>query len=211
MWVIGGVLFGVIAAVRKGTIIDRGIVGVLPHPLRLPRVLHRSLPAQVRGDQVGDGRRCPSYTPIAEGGVGAVAARACSCPALTLALLYMAGYVRMTRAFVLESMSEDYVRTARAKGLQVAPGAGQAQHAGRADPAGHHDRPGLRRPAWAARSSPRRCSTTTASASSPSTRTFTYDLPTIIGLVLLLGTFVIVANIIVDVLYAVIDPRVRVG
>ena len=41
--------------------------------------------------------------------------------------------------------------------------------------------------------------------------TVTYDLPTIIGLVLLLGSFVIVANIIVDVLYAVIDPRVRVG
>ena len=29
----------------------------------------------------------------------------------------MAGYVRMTRAYVLESLSEDYVRTARAKGL----------------------------------------------------------------------------------------------
>jgi peptide/nickel transport system permease protein len=39
----------------------------------------------------------------------------------------------------------------------------------------------------------------------------TLDLPTIIGLVLLLGAFVIVANVIVDVLYAVIDPRVRVG
>jgi peptide/nickel transport system permease protein len=39
----------------------------------------------------------------------------------------------------------------------------------------------------------------------------TYDLPTVIGLVLLLATFVIVANIIVDILYAYIDPRVRVG
>ena len=39
----------------------------------------------------------------------------------------------------------------------------------------------------------------------------TYDLPMMVGLVLLLGAFVIVANIIVDVLYAVIDPRVRVG
>ena len=38
-------------------------------------------------------------------------------PGLTLALFFMAGYVRMTRAFVLESMSEDYVRTAQAKGL----------------------------------------------------------------------------------------------
>ena len=33
----------------------------------------------------------------------------------------------------------------------------------------------------------------------------------IVGLVLLLAAFVIVANIIVDMLYAVIDPRVRVG
>jgi peptide/nickel transport system permease protein len=39
----------------------------------------------------------------------------------------------------------------------------------------------------------------------------TYDLPTIVGLVLLLGAFVIVANIVVDILYAFIDPRVRVG
>jgi len=35
--------------------------------------------------------------------------------------------------------------------------------------------------------------------------------PTIIGLVLLLGALVIVANIIVDILYAFIDPRVRVA
>ena len=32
----------------------------------------------------------------------------------------MAGYVRMTRAFVLETMTEDYIRTARAKGLSGA-------------------------------------------------------------------------------------------
>ncbi|MFE6650043.1 ABC transporter permease subunit, partial [Nocardioides sp. NPDC057772] len=38
-----------------------------------------------------------------------------------------------------------------------------------------------------------------------------YDLPTIIGLVLLLGALVIIANIIVDILYAFIDPRVRVA
>ena len=39
-------------------------------------------------------------------------------PAITLALFYMAAYVRITRAFVLESMTEDYIRTARAKGLR---------------------------------------------------------------------------------------------
>jgi peptide/nickel transport system permease protein len=35
------------------------------------------------------------------------------------------------------------------------------------------------------------------------------DLPVITGTVLLAATFVIVANLIVDILYAVIDPRVR--
>jgi peptide/nickel transport system permease protein len=35
------------------------------------------------------------------------------------------------------------------------------------------------------------------------------DLPVLIGLVLVAGTAVIVANIVVDVLYAYIDPRVR--
>jgi peptide/nickel transport system permease protein len=37
------------------------------------------------------------------------------------------------------------------------------------------------------------------------------DLPSTVGIVLLLAGFVIAANIIVDLLYAVIDPRVRVG
>jgi peptide/nickel transport system permease protein len=35
------------------------------------------------------------------------------------------------------------------------------------------------------------------------------DLPVIIGLVLLASAFIVVANIIVDMLYAVLDPRVR--
>ena len=36
-----------------------------------------------------------------------------------------------------------------------------------------------------------------------------YDLPVIVGVVLLVASFVIAANIVVDLLYAVIDPRVR--
>ena len=35
------------------------------------------------------------------------------------------------------------------------------------------------------------------------------DLPVITGTVLVAATFVIVANLVVDILYAVIDPRVR--
>ena len=38
-----------------------------------------------------------------------------------------------------------------------------------------------------------------------------YDLPVIVGTVLFAATFVIVGNLIVDLLYAWIDPRIRLG
>ena len=37
------------------------------------------------------------------------------------------------------------------------------------------------------------------------------DLPVIIGIVLLAAAFIVVANILVDAVYAVLDPRVRLG
>ncbi len=208
MWVTGGVVFGVVAAVRKGTIIDRGIVAAslvfYAFPAFFIGIFLLKFVA-IKWELVPP----PTYTPIAEGGVG-LWLQGLLLPGLTLALLYMAGYVRMTRAFVLESMSEDYIRTARAKGLKK--NRVLVKHSMRAaltplvtliglDFAGLmggaiitetvFNYNGLGKLAVEANQ--------------------TYDLPTIIGLVLLLGTFVIIANIIVDVLYAVIDPRVRVG
>ena len=126
MWMAGGVFFGVLAAVNKGTLIDRGIVAGMPlvfyaFPTFFIGVFLLKFLA-IKWQLVA----IPEYIPIADGGIGALAPRGCSCPALTLALLYMAGYVRMTRAFVLESMSEDYVRTAQAKGLAPRRGAVQA-------------------------------------------------------------------------------------
>ena len=66
---------------------------------------------------MGAGRRSPSYVSDRRRRRLAAGSTSLLLPALTLALFYMAGYVRMTRAFVLESMSEDYIRTAKAKGL----------------------------------------------------------------------------------------------
>ena len=208
MWLAGGVIFGVIAAVKRGTVIDRGIVALSLVFYAFPAFfiglfLLKFVAIKWQWVQV------PTYVSIADGGVAAWAA-CLFLPALTLALLYMAGYVRMTRAFVLESMSEDYIRTARSKGLKSRKVL--VKHSMRAaltplvtlvglDFAGLmggaiitetvFNYNGLGKLAVEANQ--------------------TYDLPTIIGLVLLLGSFVIVANIIVDVLYAVIDPRVRVG
>ena len=55
-------------------------------------------------------------------------------PWVTLAFLYAAPYARLTRAGMLETMSEDYIRTARAKGLQRAHGRRQARRCARRSP-----------------------------------------------------------------------------
>jgi peptide/nickel transport system permease protein len=208
LWITGGVLFGVIAALKRGTFIDRGIVGLSLVAYALPTffvglLLYRIVAIKW---QLVD---TPQYVSIADGGLWAWF-QGLWLPGLTLALFFMAGYVRMTRAFVLESMGEDYLRTATAKGLprrQIV-----FKHSLRAaltplvtmaglDLAGViggaiitesvFNYPGLGKLAVRAATD--------------------QDLPTNVGIVLLLASFVIVANLVVDLLYAVIDPRVRVG
>ena len=53
-------------------------------------------------------------------------------PWIVLALLYMAIYARMTRNNLLETLGEDYIRTARAKGLSERHGDLQARRCARA-------------------------------------------------------------------------------
>lgn len=208
IWITGGVLFGVIAALRKGTIIDRGIVGLSLVFFAFPTFfvglfLYKFI--AIKWELVP----IPSYTPIADGGVFTWA-QGLVLPGLTLALFYMAGYVRMTRAFVLESLSEDYVRTAKSKGLPqrvviykhalraaltplvTMAGLDIASVVGGAIiTESVFNYPGLGKLAV--------------------TATVERDLPITVGVVLIFAAVVILANIIVDVLYAFIDPRVRVG
>lgn len=208
MWLIGGVLFGILAAVFKGTLIDRGIVGLTLVAFAFPTFFIGVFALKyvaVKWELV----EYPSYISIAEGGVGAWMYNLLM-PSFVLALVFMAGYVRMTRAFVLESMSEDYIRTAQAKGL---PGRVVLfKHGLRAaltplvtmvglDFAGLLGGAIITESVFAYPG----LGLLTIQASSAS------DLPTIIGIVILAGAFVIVANIIVDISYAFIDPRVRLG
>jgi len=128
-------------------------------------------------------------------------------PWLVLAILFAAFYMRLTRNQVLEALGEDFIRTARAKGL---PERTVVRHALRA---------GLTPIVTAAGldlallfggaiitesifSLPGVGSLTVASVNDS-------DLPVITGITLLAATFIIVANLFVDLLYAVIDPRVR--
>jgi peptide/nickel transport system permease protein len=208
MWIAGGVIFGVIAALRKGTIIDRGIVGVslifFAFPTFFVGLFFYEFIA-IKWQIVP----IPQYVSIANGGLFTWLS-GLLLPGLTLALFYMAGYVRMTRAFVLESMSEDYLRTAKAKGL--APRRVLVKHSMRAALTPLVTMAGLDLASL-------------IGGAIITESVFNYnglgklallsarnnDLPLTVGIVLLLAGFVIAANIIVDVLYAFIDPRVRVG
>lgn len=132
-------------------------------------------------------------------------------PWVTLALLFAANYTRFTRSNVIETSTEDYIRTARAKGLSekdilqkhtlraaLAPIATMAglDFAGLLGGAiiteTIFNLPGLGRLSLKAVLTD-------------------YDLPTIVATTILAATFVVVANLLVDIMYAYIDPRVRVA
>jgi peptide/nickel transport system permease protein len=208
MWIIGGVVFGVTAALRKGTIIDRGIVGVSLVFFAFPTFfigLFLYTFVAIKWQIVP----IPAYSSIADGGV-LTWLNGLLLPSLTLALFYMAGYVRMTRAFVLESLSEDYLRTAKAKGL--APRKVLIKHSMRAALTPLVTMAGLD---FAGLMGGAIITETVFNYNGLGKlavqATQQLDLPLTVGIVLLLASFVILANIIVDVLYAFIDPRVRVG
>lgn len=208
LWLIGGVALGSIAALTKGSFLDRGLVGVSLVFYAFPTFFIGLLLLKFVSIKWGLWDT-PVYTPIAEGGVGKWLYNL-FLPSLTLAVVFMAAYVRMTRAFVLEAMSEDYIRTAHAKGLSR--GRVLRKHTLRAaltplvTMAGL-DFAGLMGGAIITEF----VFNFNGLGKLVVEANRTYDLPTIIGVVILAASFVIIMNIIVDVLYAVIDPRVRLG
>jgi len=107
---------GTLAAHRAGSWIDRAVM--------LFSVLAFSVPVFLVGYLLMytfairlDWLPVQGYVPFKEG-VGPWL-RSLALPCINLALLYLALLTRMTRATVLEALQEDYIRTARAKGLGV--------------------------------------------------------------------------------------------
>jgi peptide/nickel transport system permease protein len=129
-------------------------------------------------------------------------------PWIAIALLYAAFYSRLTRNQMLETLGEDYIRTARAKGLPERTVIGK--HALRAGltpivTAAGLDLAGLLGGALIIESVFGLDGIGQMAIKSVTDS----DLPIINATVLVAAAFVIVANLVVDVLYAVIDPRVR--
>ncbi|HEY5489222.1 MAG TPA: ABC transporter permease [Candidatus Limnocylindrales bacterium] len=131
-------------------------------------------------------------------------------PWIVIAVLNAAFYVRLTRNQVLETLGEDYVRTARAKGLRERTVV--VKHALRAGLTPIVTAAGLDLAYLLGGAI-----ITETIFSLPGMGALAVDsvvrsdLPVITGITLISAAFIIFANLVVDLLYAIVDPRVRVG
>jgi peptide/nickel transport system permease protein len=129
-------------------------------------------------------------------------------PWVTLAFLYAALYARLTRAGMLETMNEDYIRTARAKGLKERTVI--VKHGLRSALTPILTIFGLDIGLLLGGAVLTEKTYGYAGLGALSVDSIgTGDLPMVMGVVLIATIFIVFASLVVDVLYAVLDPRVR--
>lgn len=109
-----GIPIGVISALNRGGTIDSGLTGLALLFLSVPSYVIGTLLVIVMGIQL---RWLPAsgYVPFADDPIGHV--KLLILPVTTLTMPLAASIARFTRSSVLEVVSQDYVRTARGKGL----------------------------------------------------------------------------------------------
>ncbi len=210
---------GALAGTRVGSNADRAIssvslVGICTHPMVLGLVLATTFGSAHLGWLPGNG-----YCPLVRGptaACGGVAdwANHLVLPWVTFALLFVALYTRMVRVSVAETLPEDFVRTARAKG------------AGEAHVVGRHVLPSaslrvLTMVGMEIGTAIGICIYIEAAFGIQGLGTLAVramggaqsqiDLPFTLAIVTVITTIVVVGNLLVDFLYAVLDPRVSAG
>jgi len=207
IWLTTGVSIGVLSALKRGTVVDRFSMAIALAGVSLPIFFTGLLSLELFSYKWP---LFPNDQYVAITANPLLWARNLVLPWITLAFLYAALYARLTRASMLETMGEDYIRTARAKGLPE-----------RTVIARHGLRPAL---------TPiltifgmdlglllGGAILTETTFSLPGLGQFTVlaiqnqDFPEIMGVVMLAAFFIVIANLVVDILYAVVDPRVRIS
>jgi peptide/nickel transport system permease protein len=122
LWMIIGLSVGIFSALRPRSLIDRAamvfvLIGVSAHPVWIGLILSYAFGVRWHITPIADYANFFGAAPgSGEPGGPAQWAYHMILPWMTFALLFAALYVRMIRANVMETLNEDYVRTARAKG-----------------------------------------------------------------------------------------------
>jgi peptide/nickel transport system permease protein len=207
IWLSFGILFGYLSAVRAGGLIDRGLtvlalVGISMPVFWLASILLYYLTYKITLFP-------PSgYEPLSSPGQWALHL---ILPWITLAVLFVGFYSRVLRSSMLDVMNEDYVRTARAKGLSqrrvmsrhvlrnslipiitlfgldfgavIGGGAIVTEYLFNIEGVGLFTAEALKQ----------------------------QDFPSIMAVTIFGAFFIVLFNAVVDVLYAYLDPRIRLG
>jgi peptide/nickel transport system permease protein len=206
LWLTSGVATGVLSALRRGSVFDRAAMGVALAGVSLPIFFTGLLTLSVFSYGLGITAPGGSYTRIEDNLL--LWAYDLLLPWITLAFLYSAAYARLTRAGMLDTMGEDFIRTARAKGLPERTVV--VRHGLRAALTPILTLFGLDLGLLLGGAI-----LTESTFSLPGIGKYSVDavvqndLPKVLGVVLVGSLFIIVANLVVDLLYAVVDPRVR--
>jgi peptide/nickel transport system permease protein len=204
LWLIFGLAAGVLSALKRGTFWDRGAMIVALAGVSLPIYFTGLLSLAVFS--YGLGWINGEYVPLEDSLTGWLGGMI--LPWVTLAFLYAAMYARITRATMLEILGEDYIRTARAKGLREPVVI--RKHAMRSTMTPILTMLGMDLGALIGGAI---LTETTFSLPGLGQAVLNaiknQDLPVILGVTLITSLAVLIANLVVDVLYAVIDPRVR--
>jgi peptide/nickel transport system permease protein len=204
LWLVFGVSAGVLSALKRGSLWDRGAMVIALGGVSLPIYFTGLLSLAIFS--YGLGWIDAQYVPIEESFTGWLGGMI--LPWITLAFLYAAMYARITRATMLEILGEDYIRTARAKGLKEQTVIGK--HAMRSTMTPILTMLGMDLGALIGGAI---LTETTFSLPGLGQAVLAgiknQDLPIILGVTLITSLAVLIANLVVDVLYAVIDPRVR--
>jgi peptide/nickel transport system permease protein len=211
VWLLIALPVGILSALRPRSLLDRAsmtfvLIGISAHPVWIGLIF-----AYVFGFKLGwfpISNYCDFFNPSTDCGGPVQWAYHMFLPWLTYAILFAALYVRMIRANVMEAMNEDYVRTARAKGapesrvlrshvlrnallpvvtmlgMDIGIGLGGAIFTETI-----YNLPGLGKLALRAIGDT--------------------DLPIVMGVVVFATFAIIIFNLLIDLLYAWIDPRIR--
>jgi peptide/nickel transport system permease protein len=211
VFLITGIGVGIISAIRQRTLLDRTAMGLSLVAISAPvywlgLVALYLFAADIGKFPVPFLKGAGSYVPLSQD--PSIWFQSLLLPWFVLAATFSALYARLLRANLIETMSEDYIRTARAKGLSerrvvfrhglrsaitpIVTAAGLdigVLLGGTILVETVFNIPGIGRLAFDSIQNS--------------------DLPMIQGTVLIGAFFIIVANLVVDVLYAFLDPRVR--
>lgn len=207
LWLVYGVLSGLLSAYRKGTWVDHGFNAVALAGIALPNYFVALLLQYLLVVQL---ELLPFPTAVPFRDDPQLWFDSYLMPWVVLALMYAAMYTRITRANVLDTLDENYMRTARAKGLS--PRTVLFRHALRPSLTPVLTLYGMDIAALLGGALITETVFGLNGVGKLARDAITQnDQPVIMGVTLLAAFIVIIANIVVDMLYAALDPRIRAG